>query len=218
MYVFVVCGIVCLKECFFSVLSLFFGDCTVSHFSFLRPSHQQSPSNFLCNFIGISISIYSIHNADALHWIPSFSWFPCSPSLLLLFIFLSALKSHFVFLPSVYFLIFPVPGLTHGTPCRLSLLSFFLYVLFYFPLTVCSYSSVSVFKRHISSVCWHLGALINICNMWFSKSGAEMQLGAATIHLAPPGEFAGLWFTNTCKEEGFWGLTWGGKYGILGFR
>lgn len=107
-----------------------------------------------------------------------------------------------MFLPSVYFLIFPVPGLTHGTPRRLSLLSFFLYVLFYFPLplTFCSYSSVTVFKRHISSVCWHLGVLINICNMWFSKSGAEMQLGAATIHLAPPGEFAGLWFTNTCKE------------------
>lgn len=58
-------------------------------------------------------------------------------------------------------------------------------------------------NRLVSSVSWHLGALINICYMWFSKNGAEIHLGAATIHLAPPGEFAGLWFTNTCWENCF---------------
>ena len=44
-----------------------------------------------------------------------------------------------------------------------------------------------MFNRPISFVRWHLGALINICYMWFSKGGAEISLGTATIHLAPPG-------------------------------
>lgn len=58
-----------------------------------------------------------------------------------------------------------------------------------------------VFNRPISFVRWHLGALINICYMWLHKGGAETRPGAATIHLAPAGQSAGLWFTNTCWEN-----------------
>lgn len=143
---------------FSSCIVSYFGGFTASRFSFLRPSLQQS-----------AFHVYS-----------------CFPSL-----FLFPLLSSYIPVSSRFYLFQAFISLHRSAARGLSSPPLILYVLSPSPTSYPFFLSVSagdrraaihqrrVFNRPLCFVRWHLGALVNICYMWFSKGGAETRQEAA---------------------------------------